>query len=216
MDNYYYKYLKYKSKYMKFKNIIYNQNGGKPKQVIIHISGSQGSGKTTLGNKLVEQYKHKIKVFDLDILRDEYNKSSKTNCYQDFLDDIIKNNKTKPLIFTGLDAELCLGLMKDSKIMYELDTDYKFYIESSNNTLKQRFFRQIDKLNSRKEWFFEEWTKNPDVIQDKLFRFVDLTKWTVNNAKCDVLYTDRNYEFMDSNEIYNAVCEILEKYFKNK
>ena len=43
------KYIKYKKKYLKLKNAN-NQIGGG--NLIIHISGYQGSGKTTLGNKL--------------------------------------------------------------------------------------------------------------------------------------------------------------------
>lgn len=40
--------------------------------LIIHISGALGSGKTTLGDKLKEQFKSKIVVKDLDNLRDEF------------------------------------------------------------------------------------------------------------------------------------------------
>jgi hypothetical protein len=117
-------------------------------------------------------------------------------------------------MFVGLNAELCLGLMEDSDIVYELNADYKFYIETSFTTLKQRFFRQIDKLQNRKEWFFEEWNKNPETIQNKLFRFVDLNKWKENNEKCDKLFVSKNYIFMDSEEIFNEVCELLDKNFK--
>ena len=92
--------------------------------------------------------------------------------------------------------------MEDSNAIYDLDADYNFYIKTSDNTLKQRFFRQIDKLEKRKEWFFEEWTRNPDNTQKKLFRFVDLNKWKENNKKCDKLYLDRKYKFLDSNKIY--------------
>ena len=44
------KYIKYKKKYLELKNInLNNQIGGG--NLIIHISGPQGAGKTTLGNK---------------------------------------------------------------------------------------------------------------------------------------------------------------------
>jgi adenylate kinase family enzyme len=226
MTNYYYKYLKYKTKYKNLKNNInlddysnesiqdneldYNLVGGNNK-LIIHISGTQGSGKSTLGDKLLKKYKNKINIFDLDNLQNDYmNTSNKTN-YQDFLNNIIEKHKNKPIIFVGLDAELCLGLMEDSDVMYDLDADYNFYIETSDNTLKQRFFRQINKLQSRKEWFFGEWTKSPKTIQNKLFRFVDLNKWKENNNKCDKLYLNRKYKFMDSNKIFTKVCKIIER-----
>jgi len=42
------------------------------KKLVIHICGSSGSGKTTLGNKLRDKYGNKIKVKDLDNLRNNY------------------------------------------------------------------------------------------------------------------------------------------------
>lgn len=42
------KYIKYKNKYLQFKN---NMIGGST-EIIIHISGASGAGKTTLGKKL--------------------------------------------------------------------------------------------------------------------------------------------------------------------
>lgn len=32
--------------------------------------------------------------------------------------------------------------------------------------------------------------KNPEIIQNKLFRFVDLNKWKDNNKKCDELFVE--------------------------
>ncbi len=106
---------------------------------------------------------------------------------------------------------MCLGLMKDEDrdIFYDLHTNHKYYIKSSNDTLKQRFFRQLDKLDKRKELFFEQWLENPDKIQEKIFRFVDINKWKDNNTKCDDIYRSRGYEFLNAEEIFDAVCEIL-------
>jgi hypothetical protein len=216
MDNSYKKYLIYKIKYIELKNklktnLTHDLIGGNKKSLTIHISGTQGSGKSTLGEKLIKKYKNKINVFDLDNLASDYNQTNKDITYQSYLEKIIKKHKGKPIIFVGLNAELCLGLMEDSDIVYELNADYKFYIETSLTTLKQKFFRQISKLENRKEWFFEEWNKNPNSIQNKLFRFVDLNKWKENNVKCDELFISKNYIFMDSEDIFNEVCEILDK-----
>ena len=50
MTDYFDKYIKYKTKYLKLKNNNAIQIGGSKKSLIIHISGSQGSGKSTLGS----------------------------------------------------------------------------------------------------------------------------------------------------------------------
>ena len=199
------KYLKYKHKYLNLKK----QNGGS--NIIIHIAGTQGSGKTTLGERLVSKYGDKIFVYDLDNLRNEYiSDKNKYDNYQDFLYKFINNHYSKPLILVGLDAEMCLGEMKDSDKYYDLKANIKLYIKSSNQTLKQRFFRQLDKLDKRKEWFFENWLKNPESIQEKIFRFVDLNKWKENNEKCDRLYGSRGYVSMTSNEIFEYIDKILD------
>jgi uridine kinase len=36
--------------------------------MIIHISGSSGSGKTTIGNKIKKMFNNKVAVFDVDDL----------------------------------------------------------------------------------------------------------------------------------------------------
>lgn len=185
--------------------------GGGGKYIIIHVAGTQGSGKSTIGNKLLKEYPDKIYVCDLDDLHGDFLSQSQSKTYQKYINEYIRSHIDKPIIFVGLDAELCLGLMEDSDIYYNLYSKYNYYILSNENTLKQRFFRQIDKLNTKKEYFFDEWLKNPDEIQDKLFRFVDLNKWKENNSKCDKLYDSRKYEFLSSETIFSRILGILKK-----
>src|SRR5690349_16468743 len=84
--------------------------------MIIHIAGSSGAGKTTLGKKLKKYFGNTINVKDLDEIRDEFNKyhSEKNTSfvklkknfkklYQLFLDKFIKKHK-KVLIITGINA----------------------------------------------------------------------------------------------------------------
>ena len=100
--NYKDKYIKYKTKYLELKNIkANNQIGGRNtserssfvsradnfdslyssplsiRNLIIHISGPQGAGKTTLGNKIKDKYDDRIYLKDLDDLYDEFNNQNK-------------------------------------------------------------------------------------------------------------------------------------------
>jgi len=192
------------------KNKTRKMRGG-VKNIIIHIAGTQGSGKSTIGNKLLQEYPNEIYVCDLDDLHGEFLTQSPSQSYQKYIDKYIRSHSDKPIIFVGLDAELCLGLMEDSDIYYNLYSKYNYYILSNETTLKQRFFRQIDKLDTRKEYFFNEWLKNPDEIQDRLFRFVNLNKCKENNSKCDELYKSRKYEFLPSEEIFSSIFMLLQK-----
>ena len=95
MTDYYHKYLKYKIKYQNLKSNteIDNLIGSGNKKLIIHISGTQGSGKSTLGDKIIQKYKNKINVFDLDNLQNDYMHTSNKTNYQDFLNNVIKNTR---------------------------------------------------------------------------------------------------------------------------
>ena len=151
-------------------------------------------------------------MFDIDNLHNDYiQNTNKYENYQEYIDHIININNNIPIIFVGLDAEMCLGLMEDSDIFYNLHSNYNFYIKTSDETIKQRFYRQVKKLEDRKEVFFNDWLVNPEKTQQKIFRFVDLDKWKNNNIKCDNIYIKRNYEFLNSEKIFNKIGKILEK-----
>jgi hypothetical protein len=67
---------------------INNQIGGG--NLIIHISGPQGAGKTTLGNKIKDKYGDHIYLKDLDDLYAEFSNQKKINDYQLFINNFIK------------------------------------------------------------------------------------------------------------------------------
>lgn len=180
--------------------------------LIVHICGPQGSGKSTLGKKLLEIYEDKIHIKDLDNLRDDFSTSKKAD-YQKYIDDYIEVHNDKPLIFTGLDADLCLGSVEpsDDDKTYDLHTSHKFYISlPDEKILRQRFLRQITKLNDRKEWFFDTWLEKPEFINKKLFRFIDLNGWKKQMDNCNELYKERGYEFKHPDVIFEKVKLLLD------
>ena len=82
-------------------------------------------------------------------------KSTKKRSYQKYINDFIKSHRNKHIIFTGLDADICLGSGKSNNY-YDMKADYKYYIDIDENIiLKQKFLRQVDKLYERKEWFIK-------------------------------------------------------------
>ena len=84
-------------------------------------------------------------------------KIQKKRSYQKYIYDFIKSNRNrnKNIIFTGLDADICLG-SGESNNYYDMKADYKYYIDIDENIiLKQKFLRQVDKLYERKDWFIK-------------------------------------------------------------
>ena len=150
----------------------------------------------------------------MDDLYAEFSNQKKFNDYQLFINNFIKKNSDKPLIITGLSADRCKGEMNDDDdIFYKINTEYKYLIKiNENDILKQRFFRQVSKLNDRKEMFFEVWLKNNNEMQKKLFRYVDLDKWKTNNIACNAIHKEHNYKLMNRNDIYDKVCDLIDKH----
>jgi hypothetical protein len=190
------------------------------KNIVIHISGCQGSGKTTIGSILQNKYREKINVKDLDDLQNDFHQQNNTSNYQEFINLFIEKHNDKPLILTGLSAEKCLGTMDNyDETFYKIDTKYKFFIDNDDDIiLKQRFFRQVSKLNERKEMFYEQWLKNGAITQDKIIRFINLEQWKVNNIACRKIHQEHNYKFLNSDKILSKVFRIIDnkqKYMKN-
>ena len=86
-------------------NNINNKNN---KNIIIHISGASGVGKTTMGTQLKKKFGKNIVVKDTDDLMSEFISSIGGKFinfdsikYQNYIDNFI-NKQTKPIIFVGL------------------------------------------------------------------------------------------------------------------
>ncbi len=95
---------------------------------------------------------------------------------------------------------------------YKIKATHKYYIEIDLETnLKQWFFRQVNKLNSRKETFYDNWIRDNKKTQEKLFRFVDLGEMKKNKTECDNLYKKKGYQFMDYDKILQKCKTILDK-----
>jgi ABC-type oligopeptide transport system ATPase subunit len=198
--NYQQKYIKYKTKYLE-------------KCLVVHISGTSGAGKTTLGNRLKDKYGELIYVKDMDDLHADFYQQNKIKDYQKYIDKFIKDHNDRHLIITGLTAEKCLGVMDDTdNTFYKIDTKYKYFIDIDIETnMRQLFMRQVAKLNDRKEMFFDMWLKDNDKTQDKLFRYVSINKWKSNNAACREIHREHGYEFMSGKDIFEKVSELVER-----
>lgn len=220
----YLKYLKYKCKYLKSKNNI--MFGASPK-VIIHISGPSGAGKTTLGNKLKEQFGDKIIVKDTDDLRAEFvgeryggytklwnikNFVWDNEAYQKYIDNYIKQ-QTKPLIFVGLNHMPWWN----KKLYYNMHSNYNFYIKmDSDNIFEQKCNRYInDIFVDKREKIIKDIMKNEDDtikdLQEGLKNECGYKEITDMNNIWNEDYKEQEYKFMSRENIFDEVSKILQK-----
>ena len=184
--------------------------------VIAHIAGPTGSGKTTLGNKLKDKFPY-ILVKDIDeIYRNlpatflkEYIKSkNKKKFYGKFLklglDKFISDNKNSLIIFVGFN-----GFSESFKNITYIDTYAKnnFYIDISvEENLKRRFDRAINNLNSKRDLYFKK------IKNIKPFN-IDFNRWTKKIESNDIsYYRKKKYKFLNDEKIYNEIKKII----KNK
>lgn len=196
--------------------------------MIIHIAGPEASGKTTLGNKLK---KYNVIIKDLDELRQEfYNKLTRipTNykkMYQKYIDDFIKENENKTIIFVGLNTYIQNEkfMFKDKLILYpkttfDLHSNYNYYITLPiKENYKQLYNREFDNhinwycnwIKNRKDIIFNNIVKNEkealkdlNIAFNRLFKYSDF-KSRVN--KWNSFYKNKKYIFLSANEIYNKI-----------
>ena len=192
--------------------------------VIIHISGASGSGKSYLGNKLLELFGNKIIVKDIDDLRvdfikkyygdNEWNVIDK-DAYQEYIDKYIteQKKKEKPLIFVGLNT--MPWWHKD--LYYNFQPDYKFYIDiDTKKLIKQKCMRYL--TQELKDIINDEIAMNDLMNNNKKFirlvcqgikRECDIKQITDESDKWKNDYESQGYTVLNSDEIYERVVNIL-------
>jgi adenylate kinase family enzyme len=221
MDNsFYYKYLKYKNKYLELKNNIEQTGGSNNKNIIIHISGPSGAGKTTLGNKLKEKFGNKIIVKDIDVLRREFIENEYVGYknkftwipekYQKYIDNYV-NKQKKPIVFVGLNHMPWWN----KNLYYNMHSDYNFYIKLNDNEIFNqkcsRFMNDVFVLN--KDNIIKDIIKNEEKTINKLKKglqyecgYNEIVKM---NKKWNNDYKKQKYKFMSRDDIFKEVSKIL-------
>jgi adenylate kinase family enzyme len=146
--------------------------------MIIHIAGSGGSGKTTMGNKLKKIYEEKIVVIDTDdiktnLIKKKYKSVSNIHkaleteewieMYLEKMMKLIKRHNDKILILTGsLHVK-----SKNRKTQITNMVDYKFGIaEEFDKSYKKYAKRKFLNINSKltKKIIDKAIKQNPDEI----------------------------------------------------
>lgn len=194
--------------------------------MIIHISGTPGSGKTTLGLTLAKLYPEII-VFDTDEFIQPDNNAGKyltsihtkvsTQEYQKEWNRILteeiskftSKHSNKIIIFTGI-----LNNFSDDGTIYELTADYKFYIDIPLWEVLKRYYTRICKdestrsiSESKNYWnLFSHEKFSISSSGDIIKNYNDDLKWHV----------DHGYLVLNDKRILSRVKDIVKKTSEHK
>jgi adenylate kinase family enzyme len=194
--------------------------------MIIHISGSPGSGKTTLGEKINTLYGNKIIVYDTDDFIQHHNKAGqqllqleKTATIEEYkqvwehildvkIKKFIDEHPNKIIIFTGI-----LDNFSPDGTIYPLKADVNFMIDLPLHELLKRYYFRIcvdDKKRTRIK-SNDYWNK----VAQKIYRIDSSQDIIDSNQRYIKWHTENGYKFANSKEIIAEIKNII-KYFKYK
>jgi adenylate kinase family enzyme len=206
--------IQYKINYFDASNNIIT---GGSSQMIIHICGPSGAGKTTLGNKLKSKFGNKIVVKDFDDLRREFINLKFGNkkivwdsvAYQKYINDFV-NKQKKTLIWTGLNHMPWWN----KKLYYNTHANHKFYIKLDSETIfKQKCSRYInDVFVDNQNKLIDNFINNKqtiDNIKNELLNECGYKETTQMNQIWNKAYKKQGYKSLSRSHIYDAVCELI-------
>lgn len=226
METYKNKYIKYKFKYLELKNIS-EQSGGmiKNENILIHISGFPGSGKTTLGTVIKKMFGSKVIVYDTDnfiqhhtkegkkllLLEKQITNGNKTiHDYKILWKEIIKNKiedftlkyHKKIIIFVG-----SLDNFAPPNTIYNIDAEYKFLLDVPLDEVMKRYYLRIylDNQSKSKTKSKEYWKK----ISEDIYHIASSDYIIKEYKKYNLWHKKNNYKFLSDIQIINQIKTII-------
>ena len=188
--------------------------------MIIHISGTPGSGKTTLGEELQKIYGDKIIVYDTDEFIQHHNKAGKkllaidkSASIEEYMkiwkgilgreiDKFITKNKNKIIVFTGI-----LNNFSPDDTIYEIEADYKFMLNVDIYILLKRYYMRLcnDEKQRAKEDSQDYWNK----VSTQVYN-INSSKEMINSNQKDIKWhKEHGYLLKNDKEIINEIGKIL-------
>lgn len=193
--------------------------------MIIHINGPVASGKSTIAKELKKRYKSSIVVMDLDNLLNKFVKSKKkftVKGYQKYINDFIKKNNKKPIIFVGIPQD-----MGRSRNIYDLSADHKLFIDLNvKENAKRRFIRdyptEVDRFfmwnydgsKPSAENIYEMWTKNEKLSTKRLqdiIKEISPAGMEKDTRRFRKEYKKMGFKFMKPAMLLKFVHKLLDK-----
>jgi adenylate kinase family enzyme len=192
--------------------------------IIIHVSGYPGSGKTTLGEKLEKLYKNII-VYDTDgfiqhhtkegkqllkIEKDILNNKKTNKDYKDLWKKTIKNKidkfiskyNTKIIVFVG-----SLDNFAPPNTIYNINANYKFVLDVPLNELMKRYYLRISQMEqkSTKKQSENYWNN----LSKGIYHIQGSDDMIKDHKKYNEWHKKHDYIFLDDKDIIKKINDII-------
>ena len=241
------KYLMNKTNYLNLNNIIYQIGFGKTlakdlakdsvltpdsddkanHNIIIHISGFPGSGKTTLGTKLQKMFGNKIFVYDTDNFIQHHTKEGKKllsieseidngnkspseykklwyDTIRTKINEIVEKYQNQPIIFVG-----SLDNFSWNGQIYEIDTNHRILLHIPIPELLKRYYMRIglrdlkgdtDDYNSSKYW---------KSISKGIYKIYSSEQIIADHKAYSEWHLKHQYKFLNENKVINYIKKLI-------
>lgn len=192
--------------------------------MIIHIAGAPGSGKSTLGVWIKNNYdKSKVIVFDIDDLYNNFIRAKEREAatlatikknwskdMQKFIDEIVKKHQKSVLVFVGLNYPDPRIQFKNKEIFVKpfklkLYADHKFYIDVPvKQLIEQRLTRVLNQLSKTDDARLKTMLKKNDKTIE-----VNIKEWVDDAKEWKSTFAKGKYKMMGSSDIKKSLTNIV-------
>lgn len=187
---------------------------------IIHIAGSSGSGKTTMGRRLKQYFGQKIYWLDLDEITEKvYNTaefvSAKGGLVEDariwkrlfaqYLQEFIDKHRNKPIVLVGYNSAEFTEKGRRRNAWVEVPATHKFYLNVPHEVImRQGIKRAIEFVHKHHE----------DTINQLLKTHSSLTLFDYKTQKSiidhdNAQYKFAKYRFMKPERLFQECVKVL-------
>lgn len=177
-------------------------------RVIIHVSGSPGSGKTTLGEHVQELFKNNnCIVKDLDDFTDDISKDTANVFFEvvhDRTEKFKKQHSTKHIVFVGiLDI-----IINDEIYVYEFDDKktHLFYLDPPLPVLLKQFYTRIITIGERDPLFWEEIAEKKFAIPPSDYKIDEALKTKAKHQKIGYAAGDWDFVMESVSKLLRQAC----------
>lgn len=192
-------------------------------QIIIHISGFPGSGKTTLGESISKKFP-KLIVYDTDLFIQHHISTGKQllqiekqidlkrktigdykiawfNIIKKSIDEFIETHPNETIVFVG-----SLDNWAPPNTIYDIKCSYKFVLDIPLDELMKRYYTRICLENSKVSKASQDyWNK----LSKGIYNISSSDEIISKHKKYNEWHEKHHYEFLSDKEIVKKIKEII-------